>query len=52
MNFLGFWPNAFIISKKIRLPLFELIKDEVVLKVRYKETLSILTQINTISNMK
>jgi hypothetical protein len=28
MNFLGFRPNAFIISKKNHLPLFELIKDE------------------------
>jgi hypothetical protein len=35
MNFLVFWPFAFIISKKIRLHLFELIKDEAALKVRY-----------------
>jgi hypothetical protein len=35
MNFLGFRPNAFIISKKNRLHFFELIKDEAALKVRY-----------------
>jgi hypothetical protein len=35
MNFLVFRPFAFIISKKICLHLFELIKDEVALKVRY-----------------
>jgi hypothetical protein len=35
MNFLGFHPNAFIISKKVCLPLFELIKDEATLKVWY-----------------
>jgi hypothetical protein len=35
MNFLGFHPNAFIISKKNRLYFFELIKDEATLKVRY-----------------
>jgi hypothetical protein len=35
MNFLDFWPYAFIISKNIRLPLFELIKDKATLKVQY-----------------
>jgi hypothetical protein len=35
MNFLGFRLFAFIISKKILLHLFELIKDEAILKVRY-----------------
>jgi hypothetical protein len=35
MNFLVFWHFAFIISKKICLHLFELIKDEAALKVRY-----------------
>jgi hypothetical protein len=35
MNFLVFWPFAFIISKKIRLHLFELIKDEAALKLQY-----------------
>jgi hypothetical protein len=35
MNFLVFWPFAFIISKKIRICLFELIKNEAALKVRY-----------------
>jgi hypothetical protein len=39
MNFLVFWPYAFIISKNIRLPLFELIKDKAAFKVRYKVTL-------------
>jgi hypothetical protein len=34
MNFLVFWPFAFIISKKIRLHLFEFSKDEVALNVR------------------
>jgi hypothetical protein len=33
MNFLVFRPFAVIISKKIRLHLFELIKDETALKV-------------------
>jgi hypothetical protein len=33
MNFLVFRQYAFIISKKIRLVLFELIKDEVAQKV-------------------
>jgi hypothetical protein len=35
MNFLGFWPNAFIISKKNCLYLLELIKDKAALKIRY-----------------
>jgi hypothetical protein len=35
MNFLDFRPYAFIISKKNCLPLFELIKEEAALKVRY-----------------
>jgi hypothetical protein len=35
MNFLGFRPNAFIISKKIRFHFFEIIKDEAALKVWY-----------------
>jgi hypothetical protein len=35
MNFLDFRPYAVIISKKNRLLLFELIKDEATLKVRY-----------------
>jgi hypothetical protein len=34
MNFLGFRPNTFIISKKIRLHFFELIKDKAALKVQ------------------
>jgi hypothetical protein len=37
MNFLIFWPFTFIISKKFRLHLFELIKDEATLKVRYMD---------------
>jgi hypothetical protein len=37
MNFLVFCPFAFIISKNIRLHLFELIKDEAALKVRYSK---------------
>jgi hypothetical protein len=36
MNFLVFRPFAFIISKKNRLHLFELIKDKATLKVRYR----------------
>jgi hypothetical protein len=35
MNFLVFWPFAFIISKKIHLHLFELIKDKTALKIWY-----------------
>jgi hypothetical protein len=35
MNFLDFWSYAFIISKKISLPLFELIKDKAAMKVWY-----------------
>jgi hypothetical protein len=35
MSFLGFCPNAFIISKKNHLHFFELIKDEAALKIRY-----------------
>jgi hypothetical protein len=42
MNFLGFRPNAFIISKKICLHFFELIKDEVALKVWYSQLLKVL----------
>ena len=34
LNFLDFWPYAFIISKKNCLLLFELIKDEATLKVQ------------------
>jgi hypothetical protein len=34
MNFLIFQPYAFIISKKIHLPLFELIKEEAALKLQ------------------
>jgi hypothetical protein len=40
MNFLGFRPNAFIISKKIHLHFFELIKNEPTLKIRYYNHLS------------
>jgi hypothetical protein len=40
MNFLIFRPFAFIISKKIRLHLFELIKDEAALKEQYTTLLA------------
>jgi hypothetical protein len=35
MNFLGYWPNAFIISKKNCSSFFELFKNEAVLWLWY-----------------